>query len=248
MRAAARQIACKRAYSSAVGPLRGIKVVEMEGLAAAPFCGMILADFGADVIRVDRHDQQQPHIATTAFGRGKRSIKLNLKSQEGRAVLSDLTDASDVLLEGFRPGVMERLQIGPDQLCDSNKGLIYARLTGWGQSGSFSQMAGHDINYIASSGALAAFARPGQKPLPPVNLLGDFAGGSLICTIGILTAVIERSKSGLGEVIDASMMDGATYLSSFLHFMHGGGFWVHKAGVNLLDTGVYETFYTSFLH
>jgi alpha-methylacyl-CoA racemase len=199
---------------------------------------MILADFGAEVVRVDRHDQNEPHVATRAFGRGKRSIKLDLKSDEGRAVFNELCDSSDVVLEGFRPGVMERLKIGPEVLCASNPRLIYARMTGWGQDGSFAHMAGHDINYIASSGALSAFARPGEKPLPPLNLLGDFAGGSLLCAVGILTAVIERGHSGMGQVVDAAMLDGATYLTSFIHMMHGAGMWVHKAGVNLLDTGV----------
>jgi alpha-methylacyl-CoA racemase len=203
------------------------------------------ADFGAEVIRVDRKDE--PHFATTVFGRGKKSIKLNLKKEQGKAAFIKLVSTADVLLEGFRPGVMERLGLGPQEMQMVNEKLIYARLTGWGQEGAYAKQAGHDINYIAISGALSMFARPGQKPLPPVNLLGDFAGGSLFCTIGVLMSLFERSRVGgsqQGQVVDAAMLDGTTFLTTFIHQLGAMGMWQPQAGANLLDTGApfYDTY------
>jgi alpha-methylacyl-CoA racemase len=228
------------------GPLDGTVVLELEGLAAAPFCGMFLADFGADVVRIDKKGQER-HFATSTLGRGKRSVELDLKDGADAARFRELAATADVVIEPYRPGVMERLSLGPEELCAANPRLVYARLTGWGQAGPQAHTAGHDINYIAQSGALSLFARPGERPLPPVNLLGDFAGGSMSCAAGILLALLERGSSGRGQVVDAAMIDGAAYLSTFVHKLAGCGLWDGRAGAagsNLLDTGAhfYDTY------
>ena len=229
------------------GILAGVRVVEIAGLAPAPFCGVVLADFGADVIVVDRLDKEgQPFQPPDGLRRGKRSIGLNLKSKAGRQVFIDLVRKSDVLLDSFRPGKMEALKLGPDVLMDpkmGNKRLVYARMTGFGQGGlpTVRDMAGHDINYLAISGLLSALAQNGQNPHPPTNLLGDFAGGGLMLALGVLLALIERQKSGLGQVIDAAMLDGANYVSKFVWDAHGQGAWRNGstlgsgAGTNMLD-------------
>lgn len=225
-----------------MGALDGVRVIEMAGLAPAPYCGMILADFGAAVVRVDRVGG--PDVDMLA--RGKRSIGVNLKHPDGVACLLRLIEQADVLLEPFRPGVMERLGLGPDIACQHNPRLIYARLTGYGQVGPYASMAGHDINYIAISGALSTIGRRNEKPLAPINLLGDFAGGGMTCALGILLALIERSRSGQGQVIDAAMVDGAAYLATFLYKFRSTGFWSDERGTNLLDGAApyYDTYRT----
>lgn len=232
-----------------MGPLQGIRVLEMAGLAPAPYAGMILADFGADVVRVDRAPTagSRPDPTRDYLARGKRSIGVDLKNPDGVATVLELIERCDVLLEPFRPGVMEKLGLGPDVALERNPGLVYARLTGWGQSGPYAAMAGHDIDYIAISGALSLFGRPGDKPLPPVNLLGDFAGGGMLCALGIALALFERSRSGRGQVVDAAMVDGAAHLASFLYGFHHAGFWSADRGTNLLDTGApfYDTYETA---
>ena len=227
--------------------LSGVKVIEMAGLAPAPYCGMILADFGADVIRVDRvpNNPPAPNPIRDVLARGKRSIGLNVKQPDGVEALLDIIAQADVLVEPFRPGVMERLGLGPDVALARHPGLVYARLTGWGQEGPYAQMAGHDINYIAISGALSAIGRKGEKPVPPVNLLGDFAGGGMLCAMGIVMALFERTTSGKGQVVDAAMVDGAANIATFLFGFNGAGLW--KAhGENMLDTGshFYDTYET----
>uniref|UniRef100_A0A3Q3IGU1 Alpha-methylacyl-CoA racemase n=1 Tax=Monopterus albus TaxID=43700 RepID=A0A3Q3IGU1_MONAL len=219
--------------------LAGVRVIELAGLAPAPFCGMILADFGAKVIRVDR-----TKVATTVDtqARGKRSVAINLKTTEGVGLLRKLCVQSDVLLEPYRKGVMEKLGLSPKELLMENPRLIYARLTGYGQSGPYATAAGHDINYLAMSGN-----KYGEKPYAPLNLLADFAGGSLTCALGIVLALLERTKSGKGQIIDASMVEGAAYMGSFLWKSHCLGLWDRPRGENMLDSGApfYDTYQTS---
>ena len=231
-------------------PLDGVRVIEMAGLAPSPFCGMILADFGAEVAVVDRLSKGAPEIpnimAKNPFDRGKRSIRVDLKRAEGIAVVRDLLLTADVLLEPYRPGVMEKLGLGPDEALEANPRLVYARLTGWGQNGSLASRAGHDINYIGISGALSLCRRQGEPPLPPSNLLGDFAGGGLLCATGILLALLERERSGKGQVVDAAMVDGACYLSTQFFGLLANQLMTLEIGTNLLDGGphyyqVYET-------
>ncbi|XP_053155370.1 alpha-methylacyl-CoA racemase isoform X1 [Hemicordylus capensis] len=225
--------------------LRGVRVLEMAGLAPAPLCGLILADFGAQVLRVDR--SPRPPVGTDVQGRGKRSLALDLKQPQGAATLRRLCKEADVLLEPFRPGVMEKLGLGPDVLLQDNPKLIYARLTGFGHSGKYARMAGHDINYLAVSGVLSKLGRKDENPYAPLNLLADFAGGGVLCALGIVMALHERTKSGKGQVIDASMVEGIAYLSSFLWKSQNMGLWNRPRGENLLDSGApfYETYKTS---
>ena len=231
-------------------PLDGIRVIEMAGLAPSPYCGMILSDFGADVVIVDRRVKDGPEIPNvmpkSPFERGKRSMRVNLKSDEGIAITRRMIQNFDVLLEPYRPGVMETLGIGPDEALELNPRLIYARLTGWGQNGVYAGMAGHDINYIALSGALSLFRRKGERPLPPCNILGDFAGGGMLCAMGILLALVERSRSGKGQIVDAAMVDGAANLSTLFYGLFGNHLMTLDIGSNMLDSGapyyeVYET-------
>jgi alpha-methylacyl-CoA racemase len=207
--------------------------------------GLMLADFGAAVIRVDRANAT---YTPDKLGRGKKSIGLNLKTPEGVAVLIELVKHADVLLEPFRPGVMERLGIGPEVLLQANPKLVYARLTGYGQTGPLAQRAGHDLNYIALSGCLSLIGRAGEKPVPPYNIVGDFAGGSMLCVLGILMAIIERRVSGKGQVVDAAMIDGSSYLSTFVHLDQKDTqlMWTGATGTNLLDGGApfYDTYRT----
>ncbi|XP_061426858.1 alpha-methylacyl-CoA racemase [Lethenteron reissneri] len=225
--------------------IAGTRVVELAGLAPAPFCGMVLADFGAQVVRVDRAGTRA--TMPDVLARGKQSLTLNLKCPQGVAVLRRLCLASDVLIEPFRPGVMERLGLGPDVLLGENPRLIYARLTGFGQSGPYASMAGHDINYVAVSGLLSMLGRQGEKPTPPLNLLADFAGGGLMCAMGITMAMLERNRSGLGQVIDTSMVEGAAYVGSFVWRTRPAGLWARPRGENMLDTGApfYDTYRTA---
>ncbi|KAL8625439.1 hypothetical protein ACOMHN_018584 [Nucella lapillus] len=223
--------------------LKGIRVVEMAGLAPAPFCGMILSDFGAKVIRVDRPNG--PNV--DCLGRGKRSVIVDLKQRQGTDLVRRLCQKADVLLEPYRPGVMEKMGLGPDILMKDNPRLVFARLTGFSQSGPLAKSAGHDINYIAISGLLSMLGRQGERPYPPINLLADFAGGGLLCAFGIVTALLERHTSGLGQVIDANMTQGSAYLGSWLWKSQDAiGIWGRPRGANLLDGGtafydVYET-------
>ena len=232
-------------------PLDGIKVIEMAGLAPSPYCGMLLADFGADVVIVDRLSKGGPEIPNimgkNPFNRGKRSMRVNLKADQGIEIVKKMIRDCDVLVEPYRPGVMESLQLGPDDAHALNEKLIYARLTGWGQDGSYASMAGHDINYIALSGALSLFKRKGERPLPPCNLLGDFAGGGMLCAMGILLAIIERSNSGKGQVVDAAMLDGAANLSTLFYGLLAHHLMTLDIGTNVLDSGspFYQTYETS---
>ena len=230
-------------------PLRGTRIVELAGLAPAPYAGMILADFGAEVIRVDRAPAGGGAFDATRdfLARGKRSVGINLKDPRGVDLLIRLLETAHVLIEPFRPGVMEKLGLGPDLVLERNPKLVYARLTGWGQSGPYAPMAGHDINYIALSGALSLLGREGQRPLPPINLLGDFAGGGMLCTLGIMMALFESTRSGKGQVVDAAMVDGAANISTFIFGMKGAGLWPGERGTNLLDGGAhfYDTYETA---
>lgn len=223
--------------------LRGIKVVEMAGLAPAPFCGMIMADFGASVIRIDK--TSGPDM--DRLGRGKRSVALDLKKPEGIRVARKLCNSADVLIEPFRRGVMEKLGLGPDTLTKDNPGLVYARLTGFGQSGPCADMAGHDINYVALTGLLSMLGRKEGPPTPPINLLADFAGGGLMCALGIAFALLERTKSGRGQVIDANMVEGAAYVGSWIYSSQDMMLWGKPRGHNWLDSGAhfYDTYETS---
>ncbi|MEO3861081.1 CaiB/BaiF CoA-transferase family protein [Acrocarpospora sp. B8E8] len=228
------------------GPLAGIRVLELAGLAPGPFAGMMLADHGAEVLRVDRvkavTDAPHPNV----MDRGKRSIGLDLKSADGVTAFKRLAASADVVIEVFRPGVAERLGIGPADLHAVNERLIYGRMTGWGQDGPLAATAGHDIDYIAISGALSALGRAGDKPTPPINILGDFAGGGLMLAYGVLLALIERGRTGRGRVIDAAMVDGAALLLAMFYQASQTGFWGAR-GTNLLDTGapMYDTYETA---
>ncbi len=197
--------------TAAHGPLRGVRVLEMAGLGPAPYAAMLLSDLGAEVVRVDRVGSRA-RIPVNVLTRGRVSIALDLKSPGDMAICRSAIGASDVLLEGFRPGVMERLGLGPDWALEVNPRLIYGRMTGWGQSGPLAQSAGHDINYVALSGALASFGEPGRRPMPPMNLLGDFGGGSMFLIMGVLAALYERDRSGRGQVVDAAIVDGVASL------------------------------------
>jgi alpha-methylacyl-CoA racemase len=232
------------------GPLDGIQVIELAGIGPGPFCAMLLGDLGADVIRVDR----PPHAASglpgplnTLQGRSKRSIAVDLKDSAGIAVVLALVERADVLIEAFRPGVAERLGLGPEDCHVRNPRLVYGRMTGWGQDGPLANRAGHDINYIGLIGALHAIGRAGQRPLPPLNLVADFGGGALYLTVGILAALVERSRSGRGDVIDAAMVDGAASLMLPTYEMLGHGVWSDERGVNIFDGAApfYDTYETS---
>ncbi|XP_068391314.1 alpha-methylacyl-CoA racemase isoform X2 [Eschrichtius robustus] len=221
--------------------LQGVSVVELAGLAPGPFCGMVLADFGAQVVRVDRPGSRGD---LSRMARGKRSLAVDLKRPRGAAVLRSLCARADVMLESFRPGVMEKLQLSPEILQRENPKLIYARLSGFGQSGRFCRVAGHDINYLALSGVLSRIGRSGEAPYAPLNLLADFGGGGLMCTLGILLALFERTRSGKGQVIDANMVEGTAYLGSFLWKTQQTGLWGQPRGQNMLDGGA--PFYTTY--
>jgi alpha-methylacyl-CoA racemase len=230
------------------GPLHGVRVIEVESLAPAPFGCMVLSDLGADVIQVCRVGGA-PGALTHAdpLRRGRRSVALNLKDPAAVDVLLRLTDNADVLVEGLRPGVAERLGFGPDVCLRRNPALIFARMTGWGQEGPLARSAGHDIDYIAVAGALHPIGRAGQRPVPPLNLVGDFGGGGMLLAIGVLAALAERARSGRGQVVDAAMVDGAALLTAFLHGLAAAGMWHDERGTNLLDGGApcYDTYETS---
>ena len=228
------------------GPLTGVRVLELAGLAPGPFAGMMLADHGADVLRVDRVGAVRDAPRRDVMDRGKHTIGLDLKSPEGVAAFKELAKNADVVIEVFRPGVAERLGIGPEDLHAVNERLIYGRMTGWGQDGPLAPTAGHDIDYIAISGVLSMLGRAGGKPTPPINILGDFAGGGLMLAYGVLLALYERERTGKGRVIDAAMVDGAAVLFAMFYQAVQSGAWGPR-GTNLLDTGApqYDTYETA---
>ncbi|MEV6311353.1 CaiB/BaiF CoA-transferase family protein [Streptomyces sp. NPDC051840] len=224
--------------SVATGPLSGLRVVELAAIGPAPFACMVLADLGAEVIRVDRADGRRSFEEWhQVLDRGRLSVALDLKDPGDVAELLDLLESSDVLVEGFRPGVAERLGIGPEVCLDRNPGLVYARMTGWGQEGPLSRTPGHDINYLALSGALHAIGETGGPPVVPVNFLGDFGGGSMFLVAGVLAALYERRRTGRGQVVDAAIVDGAGAMLGMLVGMDAAGQWRHERGSNLLDGG-----------
>jgi alpha-methylacyl-CoA racemase len=225
------------------GPLEGIRIVEIAGIGPGPFCAMMLADQGAEVLRVDRAERAKlprlPGPNLDLLNRGRRSIAVDLKSPAGVEVVLRLVDRADALIEGFRPGVMERLGLGPDACLVRNPRLVYGRMTGWGQEGPLAKAAGHDLNYIALTGALHAIGRPDSPPPPPLNLVGDFGGGGLLLAYGITCALLERARSGKGQVVDAAMVDGAAALMAIIYGAHASGWWRDERMANMLDGGAH---------
>ncbi len=232
------------------GPLDGVRIVELAGIGPSPFAGMMLADAGADIIRIDRSDRAsypprgEPHI--DLMNRGRRSVAVDLKHPDGVGLVLRLVERADGLTEGFRPGVAERLGLGPDVCLARNPRLVYGRMTGWGQDGPMATIAGHDIDYIALAGALEPIGRAGQPPVPPLNLVGDFGGGGMLLAFGLCAALVSAQRTGKGQVIDAAMVDGAASLMTMTHMFLSHGMWEGGRGTNLLDTGahfyeVYET-------
>jgi alpha-methylacyl-CoA racemase len=231
-----------------VGPLAGIKVVELAGIGPGPMCAMLLADLGAIVLRIDRPGPQDLGVARPRrydlLLRGRRSLAVDLKRPEGKALALRLIEGADALIEGFRPGVTERLGLGPEHCLARNPRLIYGRVTGWGQEGPLAQAAGHDINYISLVGALHAFGRRGQGPVPPLNLLGDFAAGALYLALGLVCGILEVQRSGKGQIVDAAMVDGTASLLTAFHGLVAAGLATHERGTNTLDTGAH--FYNAY--
>ncbi|HSV53027.1 MAG TPA: CaiB/BaiF CoA-transferase family protein [Burkholderiaceae bacterium] len=231
------------------GPLQGLKVVEMVGIGPAPFCAMLFADMGAEVIRIDRpvdHGRIVGHSSPRfdVAARGRRSLAIDLKKAGAAETVLQLIDRADVLIEGFRPGVMERLGLGPDVCLPRNQKLVYGRMTGWGQEGPLAGAAGHDINYIAITGALHAIGRAGEPPAVPLNYVGDFGGGAMLLAFGILCALTKARTNGEGQVVDAAMTDGAALLSAMMYGMKAANTWSNQRGENLLDGGAH--FYGSY--
>jgi alpha-methylacyl-CoA racemase len=233
------------------GPLQGTKIIEIAGIGPGPFAAMMLADHGADVIRIDRVSPNMGGLdgapEFNVLNRSRRSLAVDIKSPEGVAVVLELIRMADGLIEGFRPGVMERLGLGPEVCLAANPKLIYGRMTGWGQDGPMAKQAGHDINFIALSGALHAIGRAGQPPTPPLNLLGDYGGGGMMLAFGMVCALMEAQKSGKGQVIDTAMVDGSALLMSMMWGLRAMGLWRDERGVNLLDSGAfyYDSYETS---
>ncbi len=232
------------------GPLTGFKIIEIAGIGPGPFAAMLLSDMGAEVLRIDRAqavlggDPERPPL--DVLNRGRRSVGIDLKNPAGVEAVLRLVQSADALIEGFRPGVTERLGIGPDECAAQNPRLVYGRMTGWGQEGPMAKAAGHDINYIALAGALEPIGRVGQPPVPPLNLVGDFGGGAMFLAFGVVCAILEAQRSGQGQVVDAAMVDGAAALTAMFHGLAAMGVWSDERGTNLLDTGahfydVYET-------
>ncbi len=233
-----------------MGVLSGYRVIELAGIGPGPMCAMLLSDMGADVLRIDRTADAALGINSETkynlLNRGRRSVALDLKRPEAIEAVLRLVEKADAVIEGFRPGVMERLGLGPDTCLERNPKLVYGRMTGWGQNGPLAHAAGHDINYIALSGALGSIGRRGEKPVPPLNLVGDFGGGALFLALGVVAGLLEAQKSGKGQVVDAAMVDGAASLMTAIYGLRASGFWTDKRGDNILDTGahyydVYET-------
>jgi alpha-methylacyl-CoA racemase len=233
------------------GPLAGIRIVELAGLGPAPFAGMMLADAGADIIRIDRYQaatyppQQQPH--DDLLNRGRRSVAVDLKSPAGVELILDLAHRSDALIEGFRPGVAERLGVGPEACLARRPELVYGRMTGWGQDGPMAAMAGHDIDYIAIGGALGSIGRSGERPMAPLNLVGDFGGGGMLLAFGVLAAILSARSTGQGQVVDTAMVDGTAALMTMTYGFRANGIFSGERGTNILDTGAhfYEVYETS---
>lgn len=225
-----------------MGPLTGFRIVELAGIGPGPFCGMMLSDMGAEVIRVDRI-APNPKPPRDVLQRNRRSIAIDLKNEHGIEVVMKLVEGSAALFEGFRPGVTERLGLGPDDCMARNPKLVYGRMTGWGQSGPLAHAAGHDINYIGLAGALHAVGEPGGKPVPPLNLIGDFGGGGMLLAFGLVCAMLEAEKSGKGQVVDAAMVDGAASLMAMFYGMADRGF-IPERGSNMLDGGAH--FYNTY--
>lgn len=231
------------------GPLQGLRVVELAGIGPGPHAAMILGDLGADVVRVERPKKGPgvPSPSRDSMLRNRRSVTADLKSDEGRELVLSLIAKADVLIEGYRPGVTERLGLGPDDCARVNERLIYGRMTGWGQDGPRAQQAGHDINYISLNGTLHAVGRKGERPVPPLNLAGDFGGGSMFLIVGILSALFERQSSGKGQTVDAAMVDGSSVLMQMMWSFRATGMWSDERGTNMLDTGApyYDTYETA---
>jgi alpha-methylacyl-CoA racemase len=233
-----------------MGVLSGYRIIELAGIGPAPMCAMLLSDMGADVVRIDRLADAglgiQVQTKYSLLNRGRRSVALDLKRPEATDAVLRMAEKADALIEGFRPGVMERLGLGPDVCLARNPKLVYGRMTGWGQEGPLAQAAGHDINYIALAGALHSIGRRGEAPVPPLNLVGDFGGGALYLALGVVAGILEAQKSGKGQVVDVAMVDGVASLMTAIYGMHGAGIWTNERGTNVLDTGahyydVYET-------
>lgn len=227
-----------------MGPLQGYKIIEFAGIGPGPFCGMMLADMGAEVIRIDRPGSGD--FGPDVLCRSRRSVAIDLKTADGRQVALKMIGQADALIEGFRPGVMERLGLGPEVCLQNNSALVYGRMTGWGQDGPLAKAAGHDINYIALTGALHAIGRAGEKPVPPLNLVGDFGGGGMLLAFGIVCALLEANKSGKGQVVDAAMVDGAATLMAMFSSLQGMGQFSPRRGTHMLDGGAhfYDTYET----
>ncbi|KPF62228.1 CaiB/BaiF CoA transferase family protein [Porphyrobacter sp. AAP60] len=223
------------------GPLAGIRIIEIAGIGPGPFCGMMLADHGAEVIRIDRPGGQAlvGDPAKDLLNRSRLSVNIDLKKPEGIAAVRRLVASADGLIEGFRPGVMERLGLGPDVLLADNPKLVYGRMTGWGQDGPYAQAAGHDLNYIALSGVLDACGRAGDKPTPPMNLLGDFGGGGMMLAFGMVAALLSARTTGAGQVVDCAMTDGSAVLATMIWSLRASGRWNDARGTNFLDTGAH---------
>lgn len=231
-----------------MGPLQGVKIIEVGGIGPGPFCGMMLSDMGAEVIRIERKGQSaltEPKY--DVIMRNRRSVAIDLRKPEGVEAVLALVEKVDALQEGFRPGVMEKLGLGPDACLARNPRLVYGRMTGWGQEGPMARVAGHDINYISLSGALHTFGRRGEKPIAPLNMVGDFGGGGMLLAFGIVCALLESQKSGKGQVIDAAMIDGSAALMAMIYGLRASGFWADVRGVNLLDSAAhfYDTYETA---
>ncbi|MCF7768959.1 CaiB/BaiF CoA transferase family protein [Achromobacter pulmonis] len=226
-----------------MGPLHGIKIIEFAGIGPCPMAAMLLADLGATVIRIDRPAPPLLGIPRplkfNLLLRNRKAITLDLKSSAAQDLVMRLVESADALIEGFRPGVMERLGLGPDACMARNPRLVYGRMTGWGQTGPLAQVAGHDLNYIGLTGVLHAMGRDGQPPTPPLNLVGDFGGGALYLALGVLAAIVEATRSGLGQVVDAAIVDGTASLATALFGLHAAGLWNNKRGHNMLDSGAY---------
>jgi alpha-methylacyl-CoA racemase len=218
-----------------MGPLKGIKVIEFSALGPGPFCGMILADLGADVTVIDRFESAGQSTKTDIASRGKRSISIDLKNPDSLPLINELISSADVVLEGLRPGKMEKLNMGPDDFLKINPKLIYGRMTGWGQFGPLASTPGHDLNYISLTGVMASIGSKNDVPAPPLNLVGDFGGGGMLLAMGICAALVETSRSGKGQIIDAAMTDGSALLMSMMYGFYGAGFWKDERESNLLD-------------
>ena len=229
-----------------MGPLTGLKIIELAGIGPGPFCGMMLSDMGADVIRIDRLGTAARRPADI-LARNRRSLAVDLKQSEGVELVLQLCESADGIFEGFRPGVTERLGLGPDDCMGRNSKLVYGRMTGWGQEGPIARAAGHDINYIALAGALHAIGFASDRPVPPLNLVGDFGGGGMLLAFGMVCGLLEAARSGQGQVIDAAMIDGTAALMAMFYGMTAAGAWKDERGVNILDSGAhfYNTYETS---